>query len=48
MQKVAVVAQSMVILVLLGVVMWQRHQLTLKEWWQTWRAKLKRLWGPKS
>ncbi len=44
MQKEALVAQSVVTLVLLGMVMWQRYQRILKKWWQAWRAKPKRLW----
>ncbi len=44
MQKEALVAQSGVILVLVGMVVWQRYQRTLKKWWQAWRAKPKRPW----
>jgi hypothetical protein len=47
MQKEALVAQSMVILVLLGMVVWQRYHRTLKQGWQAWRAKPKRAWTPR-
>jgi transposase-like protein/IS1 family transposase len=45
MQKEVLVAQSMMILVLMGVVVWQRYRRTLKKWWQAWRAKSKRRWS---
>jgi hypothetical protein len=44
MPKEALVAQSVVTLVLLGMVVWQRYQRALKKWWQAWRAKPKRHW----
>jgi hypothetical protein len=44
MQKEALAAQSVVILVLLGMVLWQRYQRSLKKGWQVWRAKPKRPW----
>jgi transposase-like protein/IS1 family transposase len=44
MQEEALVAQSMVILVLAGIVVWQRYRRTFKKWWQAWRAKPKRSW----
>ncbi len=44
MQKEALLAENVVILVLLGMVVWQHYQRTLKKWWQAWRAKPKRSW----
>ena len=44
MQKEALLAESVVILLLLGLVLWQRYQRTLKKWWKTWWAKPKRAW----
>jgi hypothetical protein len=44
MQKEALAAQSVVILVLLGMVVWQRYHRTVKKWWQAGRAKPKRAW----
>jgi hypothetical protein len=44
MQKEALLAESVVILWLLGLVLWQRYQRTLKKWWKTWWAKPKRAW----
>ena len=44
MQEEALVAQSMVILVLVGMVVWQRYQRRIKGWWTTWRPKPKRSW----
>jgi transposase-like protein len=45
MQKVALVIESVMILVLLGMVVWHRYQRTFKRWWKTWRAKPKRPWS---
>jgi hypothetical protein len=42
MQKEALVAQSMVMLVMVGMMVWQRYRRTFKKWWQAWRAKPKR------
>jgi hypothetical protein len=47
MPKEALVAQTVVILVLLGMVVWQRHRRTLKQWWQARRAKPNRAWRPR-
>jgi hypothetical protein len=44
MQKEALVAQSMVMLVMVGMMVWQRYRRTIKKWWQAWRAKPKRPW----
>jgi IS1 family transposase len=44
MQKVALLIESIIILVLWGMAVWQRYQRTVKRWWQTWRAKPKRPW----
>ena len=45
MQKEVPVVQSMVLLVLVGVVVGQRNQRTIKGWWTTWRTKPKRPWS---
>ncbi len=42
MQKIALLVESGVILVLLSMVLWQRYQRTVKWWWKNWRAKSKR------
>lgn len=42
MQKIALLVESGVILVLLSMVLWQRYQRTVKRWWKNWRAKPKR------
>ena len=34
MQKAALLVESIMIVVLLGVVLWQRYQRTLKRWWK--------------
>jgi transposase-like protein/IS1 family transposase len=44
MQKVALLVESGLILVLVGMVLWQRYQRTLNTWWKNWRAKPKRPW----
>jgi IS1 family transposase/transposase-like protein len=44
MQKVVMVMESMVIVLLLSMLLWQRHQRTFKRWWKRWRAKPKRPW----
>jgi transposase-like protein len=44
MQKVMFVMESVVIVLLLSMLVWQRYQRTLKRWWNTWRAKPKRAW----
>jgi hypothetical protein len=44
-QKVALLIDRVVILVLLGMVVWHRYQRTLKRWWKNWRAKPKRPWS---
>ena len=44
MQKVTMWVESMVILALLSIVLWQRYQGILKGWWKQWRAKPKRRW----
>jgi hypothetical protein len=38
-QKTAFLMESIAMLVLLGMVLWQRYQRTLKRWWKEWRAK---------
>ncbi len=45
MQKAALLIESIMILVLVGMVVWQRYQRTLKRWWKAWRAKPKRPWS---
>jgi hypothetical protein len=44
MQKGALLVESGLILVVVGMVLWQRYQRTLKTWWKNWRAKPKRPW----
>jgi hypothetical protein len=44
MPKEALVAQSVVMLVWVGMVVWQRYHRTLKKGWQAWRGKPKRAW----
>jgi IS1 family transposase/transposase-like protein len=44
MQKEVVAAESVMILVLMSLVLWQRHRRDLKRWWKQWRAKPKRPW----
>jgi IS1 family transposase len=44
MQKEVVVAESIVIVLLMSMVLWQRYQRTLKRGWKRWRAKPKRSW----
>jgi hypothetical protein len=35
MQKVMFVMESVVIVLLLSMILWQRYQRTLKRWWKT-------------
>ncbi len=42
MQKVVLLLESDLMLVLLSLVRWQRYQRPVKRWWQNWRAKPKR------
>jgi hypothetical protein len=44
MQKVALVVESVAIMLLLSLVLWQRYERRLKKWWKSWRAKSKRAW----
>ena len=44
MQKEALLAEGVVILLLMGMVLWQRYRRTLKKWWKRWRAQPKRVW----
>jgi hypothetical protein len=44
-QKVALLMESIMLWVLLGMLIWQRYQRTLKTWWKNWRAKPKRPWS---
>jgi hypothetical protein len=43
-QKATLWVESILILVLLSSVLWQRYQHFLKAWWKNWRAKPKRPW----
>jgi hypothetical protein len=38
MQKAALLIESVMIGVLLGMVVWQRYQRPIKGWWKQWRA----------
>jgi hypothetical protein len=44
-QKAALLIESVMMVVLLSMVVWQRYQRTLKRWWTNWRAKPKRPWS---
>ena len=44
MQKEALIAESMLVIGLLGLVIWQQRKRELKRWWQAWWAKPKRKW----
>jgi hypothetical protein len=44
MQKEALIAESAVVVLLLGMVIWQRYQRALKKGWKAWRGQLKRCW----
>jgi hypothetical protein len=44
MQKEVLIAESLLIVGLVGLVIWQRRKRELKRWWQAWRAKPKRKW----
>ncbi len=41
MQEAAIAIESIVILVILGLVLWERKGRTFKRWWKAWRAKPK-------
>jgi hypothetical protein len=43
-QKEALIAESVLLIGLMGLVLWQRRKRELKRWWQAWRAKPKRPW----
>jgi transposase-like protein len=44
MQKEALLAEGGVMLLLIGMVLWQRYQRTVHTGWKAWRAKPKRQW----
>jgi IS1 family transposase len=44
MQEEVLIAESLLIVGLVGLVIWQRRKRELKRWWQAWRAKPKRKW----
>jgi IS1 family transposase len=44
MQEEALIAESLLIVWLIGWVSWQRRKRELKRWWKAWRAKPKRKW----
>ena len=41
----ALLIESIVILVLVGMLVWQWYQRPLKRWWKEWQAKPKRPWN---
>ena len=45
MQKVALLIESLLILMLLSIVVWQQYQRPLKRWWKNWRTKPRRAWN---
>jgi hypothetical protein len=44
-QERALLIESIIIVVLWGVVVWHRYQRTFKRWWKNWRARPKRPWN---
>ncbi len=44
MQKEALLAESVMALLLVSMVIWQRYERTLKAWWKSWWGKPKRRW----
>lgn len=44
MQEEVLIAESMLLIGLLGLVIWQGRKRELKRWWQAWRAKPNRKW----
>jgi hypothetical protein len=43
-QKAVLLVESILIVVLVGLVLWQRYQRVFKRWWKARRAKPKRTW----
>jgi IS1 family transposase len=45
MQKIVLILESVVVLILIGLLIWARHKRALKRWWQEKRKKPKRVWN---
>jgi hypothetical protein len=41
MQKAVILMESIVVLLMMGIALWERNKRTIKGWWKAWRAKLK-------